>query len=79
MYLFRQTINTTRTICKGILIDFTSKGFTIDVIAKLIKESIEAKNPKTRYAGGSNAKQILLIRKIVSDKILDKIIMSQYK
>ena len=49
------------------------------VIAKLIKESIEAKNPKTRYAGGSNAKQILLIRKIVSDKILDKIIMSQYK
>lgn len=49
------------------------------VIAKLIKKSIGAKNPKTRYSGGSNAKQILLARKIVSDKMLDKIIMNQYK
>ncbi len=49
------------------------------IIAKLVKEGIEAKNPKTRYSGGSNAKQILLARKIVSDKMLDKIIMSQYK
>ena len=49
------------------------------VIAKLIKESIEAKSPKTRYSGGSNAKQILMARKIVSDKMLDKIIMNQFK
>ncbi|MBB5437702.1 short-subunit dehydrogenase [Pedobacter sp. AK017] len=49
------------------------------VIAKLVKDSIEAKNPKTRYSGGSNARQILLARKIVSDKMLDKIIMGQYK
>ncbi|WP_305952325.1 oxidoreductase [Emticicia oligotrophica] len=49
------------------------------VIAQLIKESIESKNPKTRYSGGSNAKQILMARKLVSDKLMDKIIMSQYK
>jgi short-subunit dehydrogenase len=49
------------------------------VIAKLVKESIEAKSPKTRYSGGSNAKQILMARKLVSDKMLDKIIMGQYK
>lgn len=49
------------------------------VIAKLIKESIEAKKPKTRYSGGFGAKQILTVRKIVSDTVMDKIIMSQMK
>jgi short-subunit dehydrogenase len=49
------------------------------VIAKLIKEGIEAKNPKTRYVGGYLAKPMLLMRKIMPDKILDKIIMSQMK
>lgn len=49
------------------------------VIAKLIKESIEAKSPKTRYSGGYNAKQILIARKIISDKTMDKMIMKQMK
>lgn len=49
------------------------------VIAKLVKESVEAKCPKTRYSGGHMAKPILAIRKIVSDKLMDKIIMSQMK
>lgn len=49
------------------------------VIAKLIKESIEAKSPKTRYAGGHLVKLILAIRRIVSDKRMDKIILSRMK
>lgn len=49
------------------------------VIAKLIKKSIEARHPKTRYVGGYLAKPMLFIRKIVSDKIMDRIIMSQMK
>ncbi|WP_316741301.1 oxidoreductase [Pedobacter antarcticus] len=49
------------------------------LIAKLIKKSIEAKSPKTRYVGGYMAKPMLFLRKIVSDKIMDKIIMSQVK
>ncbi len=49
------------------------------VIAKLIKESIEAKQPKTRYVGGYLAKPMLFMRKIFSDKIMDRIIMSQMK
>jgi short-subunit dehydrogenase len=49
------------------------------VIAKLIKEGIEAKSPKTRYVGGYLAKPMLFMRKILSDKIMDKIIMSQMK
>lgn len=49
------------------------------VIAKLIKTSVEAKKPKTRYIGGYLAKPMLFMRKMVSDKVMDKIIMSQMK
>lgn len=49
------------------------------VIAKLIKESIEAKKPKTRYSGGFGAKPILAVRKFVSDRLMDRIILSRMK
>lgn len=49
------------------------------VIAKLIKSSIEARSPKTRYVGGFSAKPFLMIRKLLSDKLMDKLIMSQMK
>lgn len=49
------------------------------VITKLIKKSIESKNPKTRYIGGFGAKPILGVRKIVSDKLMDKLILRQMK
>jgi short-subunit dehydrogenase len=49
------------------------------VIAELIKKGIEAKNPKTRYAGGYMAKPMLFLRSILSDKRFDSIIMSQMK
>lgn len=49
------------------------------VIAKLIKEGIEAKNPKTRYSGGHMASTVLLLGKVLPDKLMDKVIMSQLK
>lgn len=49
------------------------------VIAKLIKKGIEAKNPKTRYIGGSMAKPMLLMRRMLSDKLFDNLVMSQMK
>jgi short-subunit dehydrogenase len=49
------------------------------VIAKLIKTSIEAKNPKTRYSGGYMARPMLFLRKILSDKLFDRLLMSQMK
>ena len=49
------------------------------VIAKLIKKGIEAKNPKTRYAGGYLAKPSLFMSRFFPDKLKDKIILSQYK
>jgi len=49
------------------------------VIAKLIKKGIEASRPKTRYAGGSMAKPLLFLRSILSDKMLERLILSQTK
>ncbi len=49
------------------------------VIARLIKEGIEATHPKTRYAGAAGAKLLLFFRKILSDKLFDKLVMSQLK
>lgn len=49
------------------------------VIARLIQKGIEAKNPKARYAGGTMAKPMLFLRKILSDKTFDKMLMSQLK
>lgn len=49
------------------------------VIAKLIKQGIEANNPKTRYVGASGAKMMLFLRKILSDKMFDRMVMSQMK
>lgn len=49
-------------------------------IAKLIKTAIEAEHPKTRYSGGKmDAQAVLFLRNILSDKLLDKVIMSQLK
>lgn len=48
-------------------------------IAKLIKKGIEAKNPKTRYIGGAMAKPMLFLRKLLSDKLFDKLLMLQMK
>jgi len=50
-----------------------------EVITKLIKKAIEAKNPKTRYTGGFAAKPLLFLRKILSDRMMDKLFMSQLK
>ncbi|MEE1964321.1 oxidoreductase [Allomuricauda taeanensis] len=47
-------------------------------IAKLIKKGIEAKCPKARYAA-KNAKPFLIMRKILSDRLFDKMLMSQMK
>ncbi len=49
------------------------------VIARLIKEGVEVKNPKTRYAGAAGAKMMLFFRSILSDKLFDRLIMSQMK
>lgn len=49
------------------------------VIAKVIKKAALAKNPKTRYADGGGAKLILFVRRILSDKMFDKMMLSMMR
>jgi len=50
------------------------------VIAKLVRKGIEAKKAKARYTSPQMASMILLfLKRILSDKQMDKLIMSQLK
>lgn len=49
------------------------------VIAKVVSQAIKAKKPKTRYVAGKLAKPLILMRKLLSDRLFDKIIMSAYR
>lgn len=49
------------------------------VIARLIKKAIEVSRPRSRYAGGNMAKPLLFLRGILSDRVFDRLIMSQTK
>jgi short-subunit dehydrogenase len=63
------------------LIDRTYKmvGSEPIVIAKSILRAISARRPKTRYAVGGGAKLILFFRRVLSDKLFDKVMLSQLK
>jgi short-subunit dehydrogenase len=49
------------------------------VIAELILKALKANKPKTRYHAGYMAGPALFMRKILSDKLLDKVTMSTAK
>lgn len=57
----------------------TAKNAEPKVITKLILKSIETKNPKFRYVGGYMAKEAVIARKLLSDKLFDTMIMGQMK
>ena len=46
------------------------------VIAKVVSKAIKAKKPKTRYAAGKYGKPLIILRKFLSDRMFDKIIMN---
>lgn len=49
------------------------------VIARVIKKAVEAKKPKTRYAAGSGAKPILFLRWLLSDRLMDRLMLGLIK
>ncbi len=49
------------------------------VIAKLIEKAITVDKPKARYSAGYMAKPALLSKKLLSDRMFDKVMMSQLK
>ncbi len=49
------------------------------VITKLIEKAVHSKRPKTRYVAGAYAKPLMFMRKYLSDRMFDRILMSQLK
>ncbi|MBE9461345.1 oxidoreductase [Dyadobacter subterraneus] len=50
-----------------------------EVIAKLILKSISTRNPRTRYHAGYLSGIILFLKKVLTDKQFDKLMLSQMK
>ena len=59
----------------AMLAKFDQNGSKPIVVAKTIVKAALAKRPKTRYATGGGAKIILFARRILSDKMFDKVLM----
>lgn len=51
----------------------------VDVLGKEIAKAATVNNPKTRYLKGYLAKPLVTLRKYLSDKTFDKMLMSQLK
>ena len=49
-----------------------------DVIARLIHRAIHARKPRTRYAAGFGAAPVLLLRRVMPDWVLDRIILGRF-
>lgn len=43
------------------------------VVARTIVQAVQARKPKTRYATGGGAKTLLLLRRVLSDRVFDAI------
>lgn len=51
--------------------DKPSRGTESIIVAKVIEKSILAKKPKTRYPVGRDAKLMMVMRKVLSDRMVD--------
>jgi short-subunit dehydrogenase len=56
-----------------------SGGSSPKVVAETILKAVQSKKPKTRYATGSGSTIVLLMRKILSDRLFDKMMLSMMK
>lgn len=56
-----------------------SRGSQPVVVAKTIVKAAIANRPKTRYATGYGAKLLLLVRRMLSDKMFDKMMLGMMK
>ena len=54
-------------------------GSPVSVITKLVMKAIREKKPKARYSGGKYAAPMLFMRKWLSDRLFDKVVMRMLK
>ncbi|GAA0370848.1 oxidoreductase [Bacillus horti] len=56
----------------------SSTLYSPDRIAQLVSKAIHTKKPKTRYVAG-NARPVLFMRKILSDRMFDRVLYQMFK
>jgi len=56
-----------------------AKNAEPEVITRLILEAIEARQPRIRYVGGYMAKPAIIARKLLSDRMFDRMILAPLK
>jgi len=56
-----------------------NRGSDPTVIAKVIAKAAIARKPKTRYTAGEGSKLILFVKSVLSDRLFDKLMLSQMK
>lgn len=49
-----------------------------DVIAQVVLKAIESRKPRTRYVAGKQARSVLLLRKVLSDRMMDRVIYRMF-
>jgi NAD(P)-dependent dehydrogenase (short-subunit alcohol dehydrogenase family) len=70
---YGETVNSLGAAFRGT----ETKNHGPEVIANLIQKAIGAKRPKTRYVAGYMAKPAIFMRWLLSDKMMDRLVMGQ--
>lgn len=60
----------------NMLANADKNGSSPTVVAETILKAVMSKRPKTRYAVGSGSTIVLLLRRVLSDRLFDKVILS---
>ncbi|MEH2083330.1 MAG: SDR family oxidoreductase [Nostoc sp.] len=63
------------TIVRKKMQNIASRGISADIVAQVVVHALTAKQPKTRYLVGQDAKIGALLKHILPDKLHDKIIL----
>jgi NAD(P)-dependent dehydrogenase (short-subunit alcohol dehydrogenase family) len=59
--------------------DAVRRAIPSEVVAKVVEEALTARMPKTRYLVGMDAKVRVLIGKVLSDRLLDRLLIKALK
>ncbi len=64
----------TQKVAEAFRRTYARSGSPPSVIANVISKALKARRPKTRYAAGQYARLIITLRRVVSDRMFDRII-----
>lgn len=54
-------------------------GSPVSVVSDLVMRAIRAERPRTRYVGGALARPLMTLRRLLPDRVFDRLLMSQFR